>query len=62
MAGSHLILNVHIIVRFGEHIPTLAQILRSRIRDQLQRLIGLRPSEINIAVIDVEAPAPGGRG
>lgn len=62
VAGSHLILNVHIIVRFGEHIPTQAQILRSRIRDQLQRLVGLRPSEINIAVIDVEAPAPGGRG
>ena len=62
VAGSHLILNVHIIVRHGEHIPTQAQILRSRIRDQLQRLIGLRPSEINIAVIDVEAPASGGRG
>ena len=57
VAGSHLILNVHIIVRFGEHIPTLARALRSRIREQVE-LLGLAPTEVNIAVVDVQTPLP----
>ena len=57
VAGSHLVLNVHIIVRFGEHIPTLARALRSRIRDQVEHL-GLAPTEVNIAVVDVQTTPP----
>ena len=57
VAGSHLILNVHIIVRHGEHIPTLARALRSRILEKVE-LLGLAPTEVNIAVVDVQAPPP----
>lgn len=57
VAGSHLVLNVHIIVRFGEHIPTLARVLRGRILDQVEHL-GLAPSEVNLAVVDVQATPP----
>ncbi|MGB8384221.1 MAG: Asp23/Gls24 family envelope stress response protein, partial [Dermatophilaceae bacterium] len=57
VAGSHVVIDVHVIVRFGEHIPTLARLLRRRVSEHVVSLIGLTPSEINIAVGDVEAQA-----
>lgn len=58
VTGSHVVLDVHVVVRRGAHIPTVARELRDRIRIHLVDLVGLTPTEINIAVVDITAPIP----
>lgn len=53
VAGSHVVLDVQVVVETGAHIPALADRIRGQIRGHIARTTGLTITEVNITVVDV---------
>lgn len=53
VAGSHVVVDVQVVVETGAHIPALADRIRGQIRDQIAGSTGLTITEVNVTVVDV---------
>lgn len=56
VAGTHVVVDVQIVVDYGVVISTIAQHARERITAHLAAHTGLTTSEVNITVVDVRPP------
>lgn len=59
VAGSHVVVDVHIAVDMGVNIAALADRLRMLVRQRIADHTGLRTDEVNIIVVDVRPSQPG---
>lgn len=53
VAGSHVVVDVDLVVQLGAPIGAIAQAARTQVSDYLARHTGLVPHEVNIRIVDV---------
>jgi len=53
VAGSHVVIDVQIVIEMGSNIPTLADQVRRTVRTDIERFTGLTAAEVDVTVIDV---------
>lgn len=53
VAGTHVVVDVQIVVELGADIPGLADQVRSRIAERVAAFTGLTTAEVNITVVDI---------
>jgi uncharacterized alkaline shock family protein YloU len=53
VAGTHVVIDVQIVVQLGARIPELAELVRDRIARRVADFTGLTAAEVNITVVDV---------
>jgi uncharacterized alkaline shock family protein YloU len=53
VAGSHIVIEVQIVIEMGSNIPTLADQVRRTVRTDLERFTGLTAAEVDVTVVDV---------
>ena len=57
VAGSHVVIDVQIVIEMGPNIPILADQVRRAVRTDIERFTGLTAVEVDITVVDVLPPA-----
>ncbi len=57
VSGTHVVVDVDVVVEMGADIPRLADQIRARISHDISHQAGLTATEVNINIVDV---APGG--
>jgi uncharacterized alkaline shock family protein YloU len=53
VAGSHVVIDVQIVIEMGPNIPTLADQVRRTVRTDIERFTGLTAVEVDVTVVDV---------
>ena len=53
VAGSHVVIDVQIVIDMGPNIPTLADQVRRAVRTDIERFTGLTAVEVDVTVVDV---------
>jgi uncharacterized alkaline shock family protein YloU len=53
VAGSHVVIDVQIVIEMGPNIPTLADQVRRAVRTAIERFTGLTAVEVDVTVVDV---------
>jgi hypothetical protein len=53
VAGSHVVIDVQIVIEMGPNIPTLADQVRRAVRTDIERFTGLTAVEVDVTVVDV---------
>jgi uncharacterized alkaline shock family protein YloU len=53
VAGSHVVIDVQIVIEIGPNIPTLADQVRRAVRTDIERFTGLTAAEVDVTVVDV---------
>lgn len=56
VAGTHVVIDVQVAVEWGAHIPQLADQIRDQITRHIAAHTSLRTDQVNIAIVDVQAP------
>lgn len=56
VAGTHVVIDIYLSVELGAPIPEIADQVRAQIRRHLWRDAGLVVVEVNVTIVDVEAP------
>jgi uncharacterized alkaline shock family protein YloU len=57
VAGSHVVIDVQIVVDYGAHLPDVARQVRAQITKHITALTGLTTAEVNINVADIRMAA-----
>ena len=53
VAGSHVVIDVQIVIEMGPNIPALADQVRRTVRTDIERFTGLTAAEVDVTVVDV---------
>jgi uncharacterized alkaline shock family protein YloU len=57
VSGSHVVIDVQIVVDYGAHLPDVARQVRAQIAQHITALTGLTTAEVNVNVADIRTAA-----
>lgn len=54
VAGTHVVVDVQVVVSMGTHIPGIGDQIRAHISSRIAAMTGLAAAEVNVTIVDVQ--------